>query len=469
VSSARSRLLVLVPEAADTSAFAALREIGIDAVVLHGLSAYLERLSDEDWLGTLVSLSTDHVDERVVERVARTPGCGALLLSAPGASLDRALLAERVGAVGLVREPFQVGDLIERASILLDEGDEIAFPEEADVAGGAESNGAASVDAIVGEGPAMAHVFERIARVARSDSTVLLTGESGTGKELVARALHAAGPRARGPFVAVNCAAIPEQLLESELFGHQKGAFTGAVASRAGRFERADGGTLLLDEVGDMSHVLQAKLLRALEERVVEPVGGDGPRPIDVRVVAATHRDLRARVRDGSFREDLYYRLAVVDIHLPPLRERGPDVRALALHFATTFARRHGSDVSAITERALERLEAHSWPGNVRELRNVIDRAVLLASGTVLRSGHLRVGEASPRATSRPTAPGPVGYPPELSLAEVEAHHIARVLASTDGHIGRAADILGIHRNTLTRKVREHAIDVGGEGESDGG
>ncbi|MEX0837499.1 MAG: sigma-54 dependent transcriptional regulator [Gemmatimonadota bacterium] len=465
MSDAQSRLLVLVPEDADTSAFAALSDVDIDAVVVHGLSAYLKRLSEEDWLGTLVSLSADNVDERVVERVARTPGCGALLLSAPGASLDRALLAERVGAVGLVREPLRADDLIERASLLLDEGDELRLPTDAGPVDGGASDGAAAADPIVGEGPAMAHVFERIARVARSDSTVLLTGESGTGKELVARALHAAGPRSRGPFVAVNCAAIPEQLLESELFGHQKGAFTGAVASRSGRFERADGGTLLLDEVGDMSPVLQAKLLRALEERTVEPVGGDGPRPIDVRVVAATHRDLRDRTLDGSFREDLYYRLAVVDIHLPPLRERGPDIRALALHFAGRFARRHGSEVSAITERALERLEAHSWPGNVRELRNVLDRAVLLASGSVLRSGHLRVGEASPRASSRPTAPGPVGYPPELSLAEVEAHHIERVLASTQGHIGRAADVLGIHRNTLTRKVREYGIDVEDEGD----
>lgn len=465
MSAARSRLLVLVPEQADTSAFAALGDVGIDAVVLHALSAYLKRLSEEDWLGTLVSLSADHVDERVVERVARTPGCGALLLSAPGASLDRALLAERVGAVGLVREPLRGDDLTQRASLLLDEGEEIPLPTDTGPVADAAPGGAASTDPIVGEGPAMAHVFERIARVARSDSTVLLTGESGTGKELVARALHAAGPRAGGPFVAVNCAAIPEQLLESELFGHQKGAFTGAVASRSGRFERADGGTLLLDEVGDMSPVLQAKLLRALEERTVEPVGGDGPRPIDVRVVAATHRDLRDRTLDGSFREDLYYRLAVVDIHLPPLRERGPDVRALAVHFAATFARRHGSDVSAITERALERLEAHSWPGNVRELRNVMDRAVLLASGSVLRSGHLRVGEASPRASSRPTAPGPVGYPPELSLAEVEAHHIERVLTSTQSHIGRAAEVLGIHRNTLTRKVREYEIDVEDEGD----
>ena len=451
---AGTRILALVPEGHSASALAALEDRVGSVEVLHDLSGFLKRLSASDWTGTLVSLSTEHVDERVVERIAHAPGVGAFFLSAPGASLQRALLAERVGASGLLREPLDPEALTARVGLLLDEGAEVEIPE-VPAAGAADQ-------LMVGEGPAMAEVFERIARVARSDSTVLLTGESGTGKEMVARVLHDASPRGAGPFVAVNCAAIPEHLLESELFGHEKGAFTGAVASRVGRFERAEGGTLLLDEVGDMSPLLQAKLLRALEERQVEPVGGAGPRAIDVRVIAATHRDLGERIREGSFREDLYYRLAVVDIALPPLRERGPDVRTLALHFLAGFAVKHQRAVERVTERALRRLEQHDWPGNVRELRNVVDRAVLLAAGPVVRAGHLRLGQASPRASSRGVDDAPRGYPPELSLAEVEADHIERVLRDTDGHIGRAAERLGVHRNTLARKIREYGVSVPG-------
>ncbi|MEX2467425.1 MAG: sigma-54 dependent transcriptional regulator [Gemmatimonadota bacterium] len=448
------RLLALVPQSFDRAALRDIEEIGIATVLTENLSECLKQLGTGNWLATLVSLSSELVDEPVVQRIARAPGCGGLLLSARGASLERALLAERVGAMGLLREPIDPRDLLTRVSLLLDEGPEIPFTDGPPPARSDQAD-----PTLIGEGPAMAGVFERIARVARSDSTVLLTGESGTGKEVVARALHAASARRDGAFVAVNCAAIPEQLLESELFGHEKGAFTGAVGSRIGRFERANGGSLLLDEIGDMSLLLQSKLLRALEERQVEPVGGTAPRAIDVRVIAATHRDLAARIEDGRFREDLFYRLAVVDISLPALRERGPDVRPLALHFGATFAKRHDRPVRAVTERALERLAEHSWPGNVRELRNVMERAVLLAGGPVIRAGHLRLGEAAPRASSRPSRNHAGGYPASFSLADVEAAHIARVLASTDAHIGRAADILSIHRNTLTRKLQQYGLD----------
>ena len=446
-------MLAFVPGTFDRTAFRTLEDIGIRVVWCNRLAEYLERLGSGDWLATLVSLSTDLVDESVVQRIARTPGCGSLFLSAPGASLDRALLAERVGAAGLLREPIHASDLRTRVELLLDEGREVAFTE-----GPPPPSDEDHVE-LIGEGAAMAAVFERIARVSRSDSTVLLTGESGTGKEVVARALHRASTRGSRPFVAVNCAAIPEHLLESELFGHEKGAFTGAVAQRIGRFERANGGSLLLDEIGDMSLLLQSKLLRALEERQVEPVGGAAPRAIDVRVIAATHQDLTARIEEGRFREDLYYRLAVVDIELPPLRERGPDVRALALQFGATFAMRHSRPIRAITERALDRLASYPWPGNVRELRNVMDRGVLLATGSALRSGHLRLGNAAPRASSRPVQQDAGGYPAGFSLADVERDHISRVLASTDGHIGRASEVLGIHRNTLTRKLQQYGIE----------
>jgi DNA-binding NtrC family response regulator len=312
----------------------------------------------------------------------------------------------------------------------------------------------------------MARVFDTVARVASSQATVLLTGESGTGKEVVARVLHDAGPRRERPFVPVNCAAIPENLLESELFGHEKGAFTGAVANRVGRFERADGGTLFLDEIGDMSQVLQAKLLRALESRSIEPVGGTGPRAIDVRVIAATNAELGEAMRQGRFREDLYFRLAVVEIPLAPLRDRPEDIRPLALHFAAVAARMHGKPVGAITESALRRLSAYPWPGNVRELRNVLDRAVLLAVGPTLRASHLRLDQASPRTSPRGRTEDRWGYPTSFSLAQVEADHIERVLAASDGHLGRAAEVLGVHRNTLARKLRtrEDAAPAEGEG-----
>ena len=307
----------------------------------------------------------------------------------------------------------------------------------------------------------MAGLFETLARIARSPSTVLITGESGTGKEVVARTVHWASNRREKPFVAVNCAAIPEHLLESELFGHEKGSFTGAVARRRGRFERADGGTLFLDEIGDMSLVLQAKILRVLEDGGLERVGAEETTPVDVRVVAATNQEIGQRIREGLFREDLYYRLAVVELHLPPLRDRVSDIRELALHFAGTFAHRYNRAVTGITERALERLDAYAWPGNVRELRNVVDRAVLLAGDSVLRSSDLRLGAGSPRASAREEGVVAGAYPANLSLHEVEADHIRRVLKFVGGHMGKAADTLGIHRNTLTRKVQEYGLVEG--------
>ncbi len=403
-------------------------------------------LSTASWDVTVVSLGATAVDEAVVERIAETSAAGALLLTSPSTTFDAVLLGERVGAIGVLGEPVDPDLLLRRVRELLEEGPDVPLTTE-------EPEGT-----LVGESPRMLEVFRTVARVAPSTATVLITGESGTGKEVVARAIHERSRRSDGPFVAVNCAAIPETLLESELFGHERGAFTGAVAQRRGRFERADGGTLFLDEIGDMSLVLQAKLLRALEERTVERVGGESARRVDVRVVAATNQDLHGAIDAGRFREDLYYRLAVVDVVLPPLRMRGGDVRRLALNFAARFARLHRRDVRALSARALERLEAQLWRGNVRELRNAMDRAVLMANGPVIRSGALRLGAAAPRASARPDDREP-GYPPDTSLEAVEADHIRRVLAHANGHMGDAAEVLGIHRNTLTRKVRQYGIE----------
>jgi two-component system response regulator HydG len=265
----------------------------------------------------------------------------------------------------------------------------------------------------------------KVARqVADSTATVLIQGESGTGKELLARIVHENSRRARGPFIAVNCAAIPETLLESELFGHERGAFTGAATRRLGRFERASGGTLFLDEVGDMSPTMQAKILRALQEHEIERVGGDTPVRVDVRVVAATNRDLEAEVAAGRFREDLYYRLAVVVVHLPALREVAPEAAA--------------------------RLRAYAWPGNVRQLRNVVERAVLVADGDVLRAEHLPREVLSATEPPEPEADGRF-----LPLRELERRHIRRALDLTGGNLGDTARMLGIHRNTLRQKLRQ--------------
>ncbi len=260
--------------------------------------------------------------------------------------------------------------------------------------------------------------------------------------------------------MAVNCAAIPDTLLEAELFGYEKGAFTGAVARSDGRFGRAHGGTLSLDEIGEMSLSLQAKLLRALESGEVERLGGREATRVDARVVAATNRDLRERVAAETFREDLLYRLTVVEVELPPLRDRPEDVLPLALHFAARcFSAAHGRPVRALSRRGGDALRTHPWPGNVRELRNVIDRAVLVARGGVIRSGDLRLGPQAPRMSPLDPARD-VGYSPTLSLAEVEAMHLRSVLEQTGGHMGEASEILGIHRNTMTSKVRQYGIDV---------
>ena len=307
-------------------------------------------------------------------------------------------------------------------------------------------------DEMVGESPAMLEAFKTIARVARSHATVLIRGESGTGKELVARTLHERSDRSRGAFVAVNCAAIPEALLESELFGHEKGAFTGAIARRVGRFERGSGGTVFLDEIGDMSLPLQAKILRVLQEREIERVGGSAPIGVDVRLIAATHRDLEQDVATGRFREDLYYRLAVVTVALPPLRERGDDLRLLAEHYVAHYAREYGRPVHAIARDALALLRGYRWPGNVRQLRNVLESAVLQADGAVLLPAHL------PQDALRERSQAPAAEDGLLTLSELERRHIRRVLTESGGQMNVAAEILGIHRNTLRRKLSEYGI-----------
>lgn len=309
-------------------------------------------------------------------------------------------------------------------------------------------------ECIVGESPRLLDAFKAIARVSRSTATVLVRGESGTGKELVARTVHERSARAKGPFVAVNCAAIPENLLESELFGHEKGAFTGAIGRRIGRFERATGGTLFLDEIGDMSLALQAKILRVLQEKELERVGGTAPVSVDVRLIAATHRDLDKDVREGRFREDLYYRLAVVTVQLPALRERGEDLKILAEHYLRRYAREYSRPVHSISREALDALRSYSWPGNVRQLRNVMESAVLLADGDTLLVCHLPPEVLEEKNEVDVVDRGGL----LMTLSELEKRHIRKVLAVSSGQMNVAAEILGIHRNTLRRKLAEYGI-----------
>jgi len=298
----------------------------------------------------------------------------------------------------------------------------------------------------------MRETLEMARRVARAEASVLITGESGVGKEVVARYLHEHSARVAGPFVSVNCAAIPEALLESELFGHEKGAFTGAASRRIGKFEEANGGTLLLDEVSEMDPRLQAKLLRALQEREIDRVGGTKPVPVDIRVLATTNRDLEQAVKDGTFREDLMFRLNVVPLEIPPLRERPDDIRGLAEHFAAKYARLNGLGTVKLAAAALRRLEAHAWPGNVRELENCMHRAVLLADGELIDADAIRL----PKAPS--TAPAGDGALVGHTVADVERRLILDTLDHTRGNRTQAAAILGISIRTLRNRLHEYAV-----------
>jgi two-component system response regulator AtoC len=444
---ARSRtpVLALVPDASREEVEAAL---GAPVDWCDDVGPFLARLAEQDWAAVLLCMDHASIDEVVARRIAASPRTGSLFLTSRDRTVDRVVAAERAGSVALLAHPPTDAELRQEVRPLLDETADHALPADE----GSDQG------PVVGSSPELMEVFRVVARVAATPVTVLITGESGTGKELVARALHDRGSRPDRPFVAVNCAAIPDTLLEAELFGFEKGAFTGAVTASEGRFGRAHGGTLFLDEIGELSLPLQAKILRVLESGEIERLGARASATVDVRVIAATNQPLRDRVADGRFREDLLYRLAVVEVEVPPLRTRPQDILPLVFHFARRFAARYARPIRALSAPAVLRLTTYPWPGNVRELRNVVDRAVLLARGGVIRSHDVRLGADAPRTSPVEEGAAGVGYPPTLSLREVEAAHIRTVLQHTGGRMGEAAEILGIHRNTMTAKVREHGI-----------
>lgn len=389
---------------------------------------------------------------QLCQRLAEArPDLPVVVITAFG-SLDTAVASIRAGAYDFVTKPFDVEAValsLERAVRHHALKVEVRRLRRA-------VDPTASFQELLGQSSSMRELYARLGRIAESDATVLLTGESGTGKELVARALHAKGRRASGPFVAVNCAAVPDALLESELFGHQKGAFTDATSSRVGLFVQSNGGTLFLDEIGDLPLALQPKLLRALEERVVRPVGGDKEVAFDCRIVAATHRDLEELVDKGSFRQDLFYRVAVVQVGVPPLRARGNDVLVLAQHFLERFAASSGRAVRGLTTAAAEKLLEYTWPGNVRELRNAMEHAVALSEldqvGVDALPERVRTHERSDVLVA-------ARDPSELiPLDEVEKRYILRVLEAVGGNKTSAAQVLGIDRKTLYRKLERWGV-----------
>ncbi|MHB8347908.1 MAG: sigma-54-dependent transcriptional regulator [Acidiferrobacterales bacterium] len=360
------------------------------------------------------------------------------------ASIETAVEAMRLGAYDYLTKPINPDELMLRINKVLEKKslrEEVTRLRE-------KLSGRDQLSAIIAGSQAMCEILDLVERIRNQDIPVLITGETGTGKEVVARAIHATSRRARGPFIAVNCCALPEELLDSELFGHVKGAFTGATANMRGLFQRAHGGTLFLDEIGDISPRLQAKLLRVLQEGEVRPVGGELEVKVDVRVIVATNRNLDAMVADGSFRNDLLFRLNVLPIALPPLRERREDIALLVDHFLGQLRKSRGRDDLSLTAAARRRLVEYDWPGNVRQLENIIERSFALHAKPMLDADEIAFG---------PIVPGTVVREDEtrLSLADVETRHIRRVLSAHGGNQVVAARVLGISRSTLRRKLEE--------------
>ncbi|MCL6543933.1 MAG: sigma-54 dependent transcriptional regulator [Bryobacteraceae bacterium] len=366
-------------------------------------------------------------------------------------SVEIAVEAMKLGATDFLPKPFSLDHLL----TVIQKALEVRALRDENRSLREELGRRYTFDNIVGRSPAMQEIFATILRVAPTRATVLLAGESGVGKDLIARAIHYHSPRRDRPFVKINCTAIPENLMESELFGFEKGAFTGAVASKPGKFELADTGTAFLDEIGDVPGPIQVKLLRVLQEREFERLGSNKTRQIDVRIIAATNRDLRAALEEGTFREDLYYRLNVVPINIPPLRERKEDIPFLAEHFVRKLAPELGSTATSISEAAIQKLMEYHWPGNVRELENVIERSLVLCSGTVLEPSDIKL-EASPRAVKSSAVPFlPEGY----TLEEYEQALIREALRRADGNKSQAARLLGLTRNALRYRLSQMGLE----------
>ncbi len=450
------RILVVEDERAIQLALAGLlKRLGYEVTQAHSGDEAMRFLRDEpmfDLVLTDLALGAGATGMDVLRAAKEAhPQTPVVMITAHG-SEKIAVLAMKAGAEDYVPKPFDNDEMrlvvtraLERTRL---EREHRLLLERVRRDYGFES--------LIGAGAAMQRVFEQMKKVAETDLTVLVRGESGTGKELVAQAIHDHSPRARRPFVAVNCAAISRELVESELFGHEKGSFTGASARRIGRFEAADGGTIFLDEIGDMPLETQAKVLRVLQERSFERVGGTKPIVADVRVVAATHRNLEAEIARGAYRGDLYYRLRVVEIRVPPLRDRLEDLPALVDRFGEQLGVRLGREKKRVSAAAMARLARHAWPGNVRELRNVVEQAAVLASGAHIEEADLRLGGATSGETVATVAHElPFSEAKRRHVEEFERAYIAEALRRHGGNISQAAEAIGIARQSLQQKMRE--------------
>jgi len=427
-----------------------LRDEGYDVEAVGSGEACLDEVTRAAYDVILLDVWLTGMDGlETLERLRERQVDATVIMISGHASIESAVRATKLGAFDFIEKPLSLDKtvLVVRNAIR---------QHRLEVENRALRARVDRQQTIVGSSRVMAALRDQIAVTAPTNGRVLIAGENGTGKELVARQIHALSHRRNGPFIEVNCAAIPEELIESELFGHLKGSFTGAVSDRRGKFEAASGGTLFLDEVGDMSLKTQAKVLRALQEQVVEPVGGHRSVPVDVRVIAATNKDLPREIRAGRFREDLFFRLNVVPIFVPPLRERGDDVIRLAEHFIAEFSREYGRRVKHLSPGAAMRLRAYHWPGNVRELRNVIERLMITVAEDAIEDRHLDFlspGEAQPAGAETE---------PMRQLHEAregwERRYIASALAACDGNMSRTAEVLGIERSNLYKKMRSLGI-----------
>ncbi|HYB40162.1 MAG TPA: sigma-54 dependent transcriptional regulator [Candidatus Methylomirabilis sp.] len=437
------RILVVDDDAEMTAMLARhLETEGMAVVAATGGKAALAALRSQEFDVVVTDLVMEELGglEVLAAAAHSQPAPRVILMTAFG-TLETAIEAIRQGAYDYLTKPFKLAEVTLAVRRALD--DHRLRRENERLR--AEVDRRHGLERILGRSRIMLETVAQIRAVAESDSSVLLLGESGTGKELVAQAIHWASPRRGGPFVAVNCAAVPETLLESELFGHERGAFTGADRRREGLFAAAGGGSLFLDEIGDMPLATQAKLLRVLQDRAVRPLGGTASVRLDLRIVAATNRDLSAMVKGGRFREDLYYRLAVIPVRLPSLRERPEDIMLIAEHCLRETATRLGKEIGGFDEQAARWMETHTWPGNVRELENVVERAVVLARGSVITRADLGTEFTLDQANAplRPT------------LATLEGQYVRRVLEEVRGDKVAAAKILGVSVRTLQRRFKE--------------
>ena len=394
-----------------------------------------------------------------IEALARlkstNPKTAVLIMTAFGSS-NAAIRAMELGAFDYITKPFELDKISHSVKRVLDYQD---LTQEVEVLR-EEISSLVQTERIVGNSPAMQEVYKTIGKVAKADATVLTTGESGTGKELVAEALHFNSNRRSGPMVKVSCAALPETLLEAELFGHEKGSFTGAMTQRRGRFEMADKGTIFLDEIGEMTVPTQTKLLRVLQERKIERIGSNLPIKVDIRIIVATNKDLQKQVEQSKFRDDLYYRLNVINIHMPPLRDRKEDIPSLVEHFLAKHRYSATAQPAAISEEAIRRLMEYNWPGNVRELENVIERAVVLSRGQIITSRELPFGDhdAGEGEEGEGEAKGDSSFF-KKSVAQFEKDLIMKALRDANGNRSKAAEMLGIYRRLLYAKIKEYGLE----------